>query len=540
MSPTLKLRQYQLECVDAIVSALDRGVEGPAAVLPTGAGKSVIIGALAARPEVQKRGRVLVLAHREELIEQNAAKVRMTAPDLRVGIVKAGRNEVLADVISATVQTLASERRRGQLNEVGLVVYDECHHATSPTSRDILNHYKVPRVGFTATMTRADKSALGEVWTDVVYSKDIAWMIRRGYLCAVDGKRVKVAGLDLAKVKRMHGDYSEKALGEAIEGSMAPGAVARSYAEHAMGRQGILFAPTVSSAEVFAAALAEQGVKVETIHGKLGTEARRAMLQRFRDGTTTILSSVGVLTEGTDLPMAEVAIMCRPTTNVGLYVQCVGRVLRLHPGKSRALVLDLVGVTSKLSLVSPVQLFGDDADEIERDVLDMERDEAERDEEDGDSGVHLLDGPLEAEDVDLFHGSQSAWLRTHDGTWFLPAGARFIALIPAESGAGWHVVAMNRYMQGDSRWVARDVPELGYAMSYAEGDVTKAELASVEKERSWRGMRPDHKIIKYARSIGVRVNRDDTMGAIQAGITQEEGSRRIDPLQRARMMKGAQ
>lgn len=535
MSPTLKPRDYQLETVDAVVSALDRGVTGPAVVLPTGAGKSVIIGMLAARPEIQKRGRVLVLAHREELLEQNAQKARMADPNLRVGIVQGQRRkEYLADVIMGSVLTLCRDANLARLREVGLIVVDECHHVTADSYRKILSHYDVPHVGFTATMTRADKSALGDIWTEVVYSKDISWMIRRGYLCAVDGKRIKVAGLDLAKVKRMHGDYSEKALGEAIEGSMAPGAVARAYVEHAMGRQGILFAPTVSSAEVFATALAELGVKVETIHGKLGTEERRAMLQRFRDGVTTILSSVGVLTEGTDLPMAEVAIMCRPTTNVGLYIQCVGRVLRLHPGKGRALVLDLVGVTSKHSLVSPVQLFGDDAETIERDVLDMERDEVEE-AGGGDEPVHLLDGPLEAEEVDLFHGSQSAWLRTHEGTWFLPAGSRFIALIPAESGAGWHIVAMNRYVPGDSRWVARDVPDLGYAMSYAEDDVTAAERASVEKERAWRNGRVDQKMIKYARSIGVRAGYSMTLGELQTGITVEEASRRIDPKVRARM-----
>lgn len=533
MSPTLKLRDYQVETVDAVVSAVDRGVTGPAVVLPTGAGKSIIIGATAARPEIQRRGRVLVLAHREELQDQNAAKARMADPNLRVGVVQAGRNEVLADVIMGSVQTLRHEARLRQIKDVGLIVVDECHHATADSYRKIMDWYKVPCVGFTATMTRADKSALGDIWTEVVYSKDISWMIRRGYLCAVDGKRVKVANLDLAKVKRMHGDYSEKALGEAIEGSMAPAAVARSYVEHAVGRQGILFAPTVSSAEVFATALAELGVKVETIHGKLGTEERRAMLQRFRDGVTTILSSVGVLTEGTDLPMAEVAIMCRPTTNVGLYIQCVGRVLRLHPGKSRALVLDLVGVTSKHSLVSPVQLFGDDAEKIERDVLDMERDETE--ETGGDEPVHLLDGPLEAEEVDLFHGSQNAWLHTHGGTPFLPANQRFIAIIPAESGTGWHVVAMNRYVPGDSRWVARDVPDMGYAMAYAEGDVTDAERRAVAKESAWRGMRPDAKLLKYARSVGVAADRWSTMGAVQAGITIEEASRRIDPKVRARM-----
>ena len=537
MSPTLKLRDYQVETVDAVVSGLKRGVRGGAVVLPTGAGKSVIIGAVAAVPEVQALGRVLVLAHREELQEQNAAKARMADPNLRVGIVQAGRNEVLADVVMGSVQTLRHESRLRQLTNVGLIVVDECHHATADSYRKIMDYYKVPAVGFTATMTRADKSALGEIWTEVVYSKDISWMIRRGYLCAVDGKRIKVAGLDLAKVKRMHGDFSEKALGEAIEGSMAPGAVARAYVEHATGRQGILFAPTVSSAEVFASALAELGVKVETIHGKLGTEERRAMLQRFRDGTTTILSSVGVLTEGTDLPMAEVAIMCRPTTNVGLYIQCVGRVLRLHPGKERALVLDLVGVTSKHSLVSPVQLFGDDAEAIERDVLDMERDDVE---ETGDDGAQfLLDGPLEAEEVDLFHGSQSAWLRTHDGTWFLAAGQRYIVIIPGDAGAGWHVVAMNRYMPGDSRWVARDVPELGYAMAYAEGDVTKAEAMGVEKERAWRGQRVDFKLTKYARSLGIRVSSGDTLGHVQAQVNVEEASRRIDPIQRARIAGGA-
>jgi hypothetical protein len=222
---------------------------------------------------------------------------------------------------------------------------------------------------------------------------------------------------------------------------------------------------------------------------------------------------------------------------VGLYVQCVGRVLRLHPGKERALVLDLVGVTSKHSLVSPVQLFGDDADEIERDVLDMERDDVE--EAAGDEPAHLLDGPLEAEEVDLFHGSQSAWLRTHDGTWFLPAGSRFIAILPsAVGGVGWDVVAMSRYKVGDSRFVATEVPEMGYAMSYAEGDVTKAEANSVDKERMWRGQRPDGKVIKYARSVGVVVHKGDTMGAVQAGITVEEASRRIDPIQRQRLAKG--
>lgn len=536
-SPGLRLRPYQTECVDALVDALDRGVKGPATVLPPGSGKSVIIGALSARPEIQRRGRVLVLSHRDELQKQNAAKAQMADPRLRVGILQGNRREILADVIMASVLSAKSPRNLAAMTDIGLIVVDECHHATAASYRTVMDHFNVPRVGFTATMVRGDDASLGEIWTDIVYTRGIAEMIRDRYLCAVRGIRVLVDSLDLNRVKRMHGDYAEKALGEALEQSLAPEAIAKAYTEHAAGKQGIVFAPTVSSAQVIADALNAAGIVTETVWGEMGDDERAAALQRFRDGKTQVLSNCMILTEGTDLPMAEVAVMARPTSNRGLYIQCVGRVLRPHPSKPHALVLDVVGATGKHSLVSPIKLFGDEVKP--REVADLlELDGYDEEETTGGGGLPsapLMDGPLRSIEVDLFHGSESAWLRTRGGTWFLPAGERFIALVPGAGLTDFDVVWMHRRKAGVSGWVARGIPELGYAMSYAEGNVTFWEKQHAAKDRQWRMSPVSERARAYAAEFGVTLDGLATEGEAADVIVVAEASRRIDAKQRKRM-----
>ena len=553
-SPTpFALRDYQIEAADAVDAALARGVRGPAVVMPTGTGKSIVIGEVARRNV--HRGRVLALAHRSELLAQNAEKAKLAGgPRLRVGLVQGARhNAVLADVIMASTATLASEKRRKQIDHVGLIIVDECHHATAPTYRKIAEHYGVPIVGFTATMTRGDRAALGEVWTDVVYQREIAWAIRAGHLAPVRGIRIQVESLDLAKVKRMHGDYSEKALGEALEGSLAPGAVARAYREHAADKQGILFAPTVHSAEVMADALREAGFTVGVIHGKMGDDERGAVLGDFRKGVVQILANCMVLTEGTDLPMAEVAVMCRPTSNVGLYIQCVGRVLRPHPGKERALVLDLVGATAKHTLVSPVQLFGDDVTEVANELLELvcemcgivgghdpgcllaKPDELEP--AAAPDGPDWVDGKLTATEVDLFGSSKAEWHRTADGWWFISAGERFIAIVPSDPGRGLDVVWMHKRLPGPghSGWVARFVGDLGTAMKHAEDNVNPAEKQFALKERGWRSRPVSASQRRYAGMLGVQLGPFATGGEASLAIDQAEGTRRIDYALRQRI-----
>lgn len=552
-SPRLTLRPYQVECVDAVMHALRSDVKRPAVVLPTGAGKTVCFSEVCRQFLAWVKRRVLVLAHRTELIEQAAAKIRMmlAGTGLRVGIVKGQRNEIYADVIVASVQSLATERRRNMLTGVGLIIVDECHHAAAPTYRTIMDHFACPAVGFTATMTRGDSLALGEIWTDVVYTRGIAEMIRDGFLCSIRGVRVMVPDLDLRKVRRMHGDYSEKALGAALEGSLAPQAIARAWTEHAAELPGLLFAPTVASARLMADTLAESGFRTGLVYGAMPAIERARALDDFREGKVQILANCMVLTEGTDLPMATVAAIARPTTNQGLYVQMVGRVLRPHPGKVKALTLDLVGASAKHSLMSPVDLFGESVKELDRDLVETlcpdcgtygcecALDEIDLTDDAGGDDQVWIDGELEAVEVDLFHGSASAWQRTTGtSTWFIRAGERYIALVPGERGTDWDVVWMYRYASGpgNAGWVARGVPELGYAMAYAEGAVTDHEKATAEKDRSWRAQPAPAKMRAHAAQIlGADYRRRMSRGEIDALITQAEASARIDPAQMMRL-----
>jgi superfamily II DNA or RNA helicase len=553
---TLTLRPYQREAVDAalaIPAAMRRG----AIVLPTGAGKTVVIAQAVkewnalSRREGRRDRRTVLGAHRIELVEQAAKMIRLMAPELRVGIVQGDRDNTGADVVCAMTQTLASERRRNRIKGVGLVVIDECHHSTATSYQAIMRHYGCyePKgapgawsLGVTATMTRADKSALGDVWEDIVYMRSIAEMIDDGYLVRPRGLRVRVPDLDLRGVRRSRGDYSESDLGRAIEDSLAPEKVAEAYLEHAAEKQGIAFAPTVATAQLYADALAAVGIKAEIVHGMMAPAERAAALDRFRDGTTQVLCNCMVLTEGTDLPMAEVCVVGRPTRNKGLFIQMVGRVLRLWPGKDSALILDVVGATERNSLLGSVDLFGEDGLKIETDDPDAEielddLDDLSRIEEAeiaqaGADEPSWLYGQTEAVVVDLFHGSRSMWLRTRGGTWFIPAGqSRYIVVWPNPE-SGWDVLWLHRYAQGGDGsfgWIERGVPDLAYAMAFADDNVTRAEKDMAAREAFWRDdIRTSGKMRRAAENVGVKVKRGMTAGEISNAINVAMASDRID------------
>lgn len=311
----LRPRSYQQECLDAIDKALIDHTR-VAAVVPTGGGKTVIFAHLIERAHRAGR-KALVLVHREELAEQALAKIHSVAPHLSVGIVKAERNEVDADVIVASVQTLVSPARREAIEGIGIVICDEAHHAVARTWMEVLEHFGcwdgVPAVGFTATLDRSDGKGLGDVWETVAFERDILYMIDNGYLTDVRGQQVTVDGLDLATIARSRGDYQEGQLGEAMMASGAAEVVADAYREHAKSRQGVLFAPTVASAYDFAEGLNAAGIKTATITGEMGRDERADIYRRYEAGEIRVLSNVMVLTEGWDAPWCEVAVIARPT-----------------------------------------------------------------------------------------------------------------------------------------------------------------------------------------------------------------------------------
>lgn len=361
---TLELRDYQIQSLDAIESAWAEGINRPVVVLPTGAGKTVCFSGLIQRKvkELRAEGkRILVLAHREELLEQAEEKIKAWMPDCWTAIVKGSRGEkshAFADVIVASVQTLARPRRREAVDRIGMVIVDECHRYASPTYKAVLDHYgclddrATPTVGFTATLTRMD-GGLPDVWQSVAYQKKIHWMIKQGHLVPPVARSIEIPGLNLASTRVTAGDLNAKDLASALDDSHAFTAIAEEWCKRSSDRPTIVFMPNVDTCDRMADALRMVcGATAEVITGKMSSTDRKAVYARYAAGETRVLVSCMVLTEGFDAPQTSCVIIGRPTLNPGLYIQMVGRGLRLHPasGKTDCLVLDIAGASLKHNL----------------------------------------------------------------------------------------------------------------------------------------------------------------------------------------------
>jgi superfamily II DNA or RNA helicase len=572
--PMLKLRPYQEAGVDAVFAEWQRGIRRTALVWATGLGKTVGFSHVAARHlQATPGGKVLALAHTTELVDQMINKFRSVMPGVRVGRVQANANETLAKIVCASVATLRTETRRRMIRGVTLVIVDEAHHAVASTYLQILEHYgcmeqagvdglRAFTLGCTATMMRGDEKALGAVWQSIAHQVPIGEGITDGYLVRPHGLHVQVDDLDLAGVKVAAGDYQSGALGQAIEDSLAPTAIAKAVAEHAVDRKILLFAPTVSSATVIADALSASGRPAGLVHGAMPVGERKAALDTLRADSRAVLANCAVLTEGFDEPSVDCVVIARPTRSPVLYRQMVGRALRPWPGKSDALLLDVVGATTQHSLITGVTLFGDKPEisaRVARDLLDdsgiglEDPAELDRGQQDARQALGLADGPLISTEVDLFAGSAMAWLRTHGGVFFVEAGERYIAILPApplhaqdwislfggqRPFVGYDVVSIPKKGMPVQRIVVRGVKDLSYAMAWAEGDISATEKTTATKERSWRARPPSEKLRALAEKLRVYIPPGARMGEVSNMVSLVLASRRIDPLLQQPWAKG--
>lgn len=574
MSALLPLRGYQRGALDGLYEgwrSTDPERNRLAVVLPTGGGKTVCFAHLAKEHLDQHPGeRVVVLVHTDELVSQAYNKIKMVAPHLEVGIVKASRNDVRAHVIVASVQTLRSAKRRAQIRRVGLVIVDECHHATARTYRMIMEDFgcfggRVRAAGFTATLERGDGGPLGEIWQAVAFQRDIAWMIRKKYLINVRGKVVQVPDLDLASVRSTRADYREGELGDALAESLAPELVAKAYAEHAHDRFGIAFFPTVASAYVFRDAFVAQGVACEVVHGALPIEERRDILARFEAGKIQVIANCMVLTEGFDSPKVSCIVVGRPTKSKPLYIQMVGRGLRVDPLRpyedQDCLILDVTGVSAIHDLRSLADLSDKPVKKPRegQTLLDLE------DEFDSGEGVeqdpeHFYVGPVEVKEFDPLKAKSSrAWNHTAKGTPFLPAGREaYVFLVPGVEPGSWTVAwstkdsRSRRYACGPDGVPAAycvcgrscsgrpgDLTEhrdmsLEMAMAWAEDlavdmGADTADLVS-RKKAPWRRKPATTPQKDMARSLGIKFPEDIRAGELSDRISKIIASRRIDPI----------
>lgn len=363
----MELRPYQRTAVEAIEREWADGRRRTLLVLPTGCGKTVVFNEVARR-EVERGGRVLVLAHRGELLEQAADKLRR-ATGLRCSVEKAEETSVgtFERVTVGSVQTLMRERRLRALgpDRFSLVIVDEAHHAVSASYRQVLDFFEGARVlGVTATADRGDRRDLGEVFDSLAYEYSLPQAIRDGYLVPIEAQTVPLQ-IDISQVSTRSGDYALEEVGTALDPYLP--AIADEMASAGLhGRHTVAFLPLIKTSQKFRRLLEERGFRAAEVNGQ--SEDRAEVLANFAAGRYDVLCNSMLLTEGWDCPAVDCIIVLRPTKVRSLYAQMVGRGTRLSPetGKERLLLLDFLWMTDRHELCRPACLVAKSDDVAER------------------------------------------------------------------------------------------------------------------------------------------------------------------------------
>lgn len=365
----MELRPYQEECLEALDAHYAAGNTRALVALPTGSGKTIIFSHAIERYP----GPAMILAHRDELINQTAEKYQAVASAINggpppVGIVKAARKEWNAPVVVASVQTLSRKKTLSECpRRFGFVIVDEAHHAPADSYLRVLEAMGCLcddqdaagpiTLGVTATPRREDSKSIQDVWPwPPAYSLSIVDLIRQGYLCDIIGKRIET-DIDYSGLRVQHGDIHQRMAQDRYIRYHGPETVAKAYRDHAGARQGLIFLPGVEAAKLQMEALRRLGISAEFVEGRTPLEVRRGILRDFAAGKVQVIANCGVLTEGFDSPGIECVTIARPTRSKTLYAQMIGRGTRIHPGKENCLILDIAGASQRHDIVDLAEEF---------------------------------------------------------------------------------------------------------------------------------------------------------------------------------------
>lgn len=519
----------------------------PIVVMATGMGKSTVIAKLAA-DEFARGGRVLLLAHRRELLDQMLATIVAVAPGVvtaaNMGVVQGVANQTDRAVVAATFQTLSrSPKRVDALGERTLVLVDEVHHSTAPSYIKVLEKLGVvdgrtKACGFTATATRAD-GTLGDVWDKVVFERGLMWAIDNGFLIKPHGLTVVHPDLELDKVKIVAGDYQARDLEKAMRASSESTVTA--MMTHAADKRCIVFAAGVEHAYEITERLNEmEPHSALTVVGSMTRKEKDTVFDLFRRGSIKHMVTVQVLTEGADFPMCDCVVMARPTRSQVLYTQMVGRALRLHEDKESALVLDVAGTTQDMSLRTITCLVP--SAEQQR-VSPTSTDDPGQAPAPEPKVIRDRIGVVPMEETDLLATSPALWLTTKGGYRFLDlSDGCFVFVYPkAEDltpGCAAKVGCTKVKVTAKHYWL------LDKGIAPGNGTVEQAiEACELVAER-WGGIpdrnapwrqrpTPSEKQVNFALKLGVKDAKRMTKARLSDEISIALASRVIDPMVKA-------
>ncbi len=381
-----ELRPYQAEAKQAILTAWDEGYRKTLLVLPTGCGKTVVFSSVTEN-QVNKGHRVLIMAHRGELLTQAADKLK-AASGIDCVIEKA-ESSCLGSFLPVTVgsvQSLAQEKRLARFPNDYFqdIIVDEAHHCLSDSYKRVLEHFpKANILGVTATPDRGDMKDLGVFFDSKAYEYSMTSAILDGYLCPIKAQMIPLE-LDIAGVDTSGGDFSAGEIGNALEPYLRQ--IALEMVNYCQGRKTVVFLPLIATSQKFCAMLNDVGLRSAEVNGN--SDDRTEVLADFEAGRYDVLCNSMLLTEGWDCPAVDCIVVLRPTKIRSLYQQMVGRGMRLSPGKDHLLLLDFLWLTSRHDLCRPSALIS--KDEKIAGMIDMQM-------QANDDGIDLVEAEEQAE-----------------------------------------------------------------------------------------------------------------------------------------------
>ncbi|MEQ2458136.1 DEAD/DEAH box helicase [Faecalibacterium duncaniae] len=358
MANVQSLRPYQQAARDSIHAQWEQGRLRTLLVLPTGTGKTIVFASVAA-DQVRAGDRVLILAHRGELLEQAADKLQRSTG--LVSAVEKAESTCLNSwfrVVVGSVQTLQRPARleRFPRDYFGTIIIDEAHHAITDGYRRILDYFEGAKVlGVTATPDRGDMRNLGEVFDSLAYEYKLTDAIKEGYLCKIMAQTIPLQ-LDISEVGFASGDYSLGQLGTALDPYLEQ--IAAEMVQRCRGRKTVVFLPLIKTSQKFRDLLNAKGFQAAEVNGQ--SADRKEVLADFDAGKYNVLCNSMLLTEGWDCPSVDCVVVLRPTKVRSLYSQMVGRGTRLAEGKTDLLLLDFLWMTDKHELCRPADLVCED------------------------------------------------------------------------------------------------------------------------------------------------------------------------------------